>query len=154
FENAFVGAAALAQVLSRTNGVGGWSIHLLGAGAQSDWPCSRGTQGWSCELQEEGAPSDFYDDGTVIVSSPSSGPDAGKLVLAAPLVPNLAGKARAHIHEVETCLYDCYPTQPIVPVCYDYFGGHHRMTQATLPSPGIRVQTGSLVSLKVVISFL
>lgn len=132
------GATKLVQLLSRQKSMGQWMILVL--------PAMCGADGSNFCWIDEGIPGTVAQTHTVTVTTPTSGPDDGKLVLKATLTPT----KDASITDVRTSTVECDPSvAPATPCNGNGFGG---FSGRTLPTP-ISVVAGQQVLITVKYSF-
>lgn len=135
FENAFashLGAATFMNgVLSRTKRVGNWQIALAGTPAcyANNAPC------W---IVEPGTP---IEGGVLTVTTPTSGPNAGKFVLSG----STTAPRAAQISIVQTGTDDCPPAGTCIASSFGF-------TQKELAAP-IDLAEGQIIQVTVAISF-
>jgi hypothetical protein len=109
-------------------------------------PAMCGSDGSSFCWIDEGIPGTVASTHSLVVSTPTSGADAGKLVLKATLTPT----KDASITQVSTSTVECPATTAPATPCHDNgFGG---FSQRTLPAP-IPVVAGQQVLLTVKYTF-
>jgi hypothetical protein len=141
FENALLptGATALVGVVSRTNLVGMWQLSLLPAGLFDP--------NLFCNIREStstGAPP-VVAAKTLTVSTPTTGPDAAKLVLAGTVVAKSAGS----VTQVQSAVFTPDATTGTLG---SETGTLRQFTRAVLPTP-IAVAAGQEISITVRFSF-
>ncbi len=132
------GAQKLVQLLSRQKSMGQWMILVL--------PAMCGPDGTYFCWIDEGIPGTVAQTHTVVVSTPTSGADDGKLVLKANFTPT----KDAAITQVQTSTVECPPTSTAADPCHD--NGFGSFSQRTLPTP-IDVVSGQQVLITVKYSF-
>jgi hypothetical protein len=142
FKNALYpggGDKILAQLLAGTAVTGQWTIALFASSATA---CNANNA--PCQITENSSPN-AANSRDLTRTVPTSGPDAGKLVLRGSVrIPN-----NATITTVQTELTSCAPTVPAAS-CVSAFGDG--FTQKSLTT-GVPVVQDQLVEVKVVISF-
>lgn len=149
FENALTssGSAALSNFLGRTRSVGGWLITLYGGGPVTTGAFQTGPgiyQGIISEIGGQDANSGPGYFATLTVNAPSTGVNAGKLVLSGTATAQLDGDIRV----VSTSVTALPNTQ--VPAAA--YGGLYSFTSTNLAAP-ITLLAGQQVLVTVVISF-
>jgi hypothetical protein len=133
------GDKKIIDLLSRQKSMGQWMVLVL--------PAMCGADGSNFCWMDEGIPGTVAENHTVTVTTPSSGADAGKLVLKANLTPT----KDAAITAVNTSTVECPATTAPATPCHDNgFGG---FSSRNLPAPGISVVAGQQVLITVKYSF-
>lgn len=138
FHNELANPGALVKFLSRQNSVGQWSVGI------ANQVCGTPAQPEFC-WDDEGGGGGVAQTHNVALTTPSSGPDAGKLVLTASIPMGVDGS----ITGVNTSLRQCDASAAPSKTCS---GSDFALTHRDLPSP-IAVVAGQQVLITVRISF-
>jgi hypothetical protein len=112
FHNEFTGATKLISVLTHQTTVGQWMIGL------TPQLCGTPDAPGYCWL-DEGVPGTVAQNHTVVVSSPSTGDDAGKLVLKATFTAGVDN----NLQQVRAQWVDCPPSSSASAPCHENGGG-------------------------------
>ena len=146
------GGAALSAILGQRLVPSTWLIWFGDSNFSNPQPCMRSTFNTSCgistPLAAQGTtPTEYHP--TLTFSAPTTGPNAGKLVLSGNADSSYTGTS--NLNYVITQMRFCPPTELVGTAC---FGPNltFNITQADL-SPAIPLQSGQIVQITVIISF-
>ena len=143
FENAFVGQQILNLFLSRKNTIGLWRVFLVGDA------CGTDAAGTGCILLESKSvqPANTTNFKTLTISTPSSGPNANKLVLQGTATAQRNGTITSVSSEVYQCPATSTPNAP----CSDSSNNYVTFTNTNIDD--VSLTDGQQVLVTVAISF-
>jgi hypothetical protein len=140
FENALINPVQLLRLLARETSMGRWEVEVGG----TPQPCGLTTAG-ACSLDETTGTPTF---GTLQVSRPTSGPDAGALVLTG----STQARRASQIQQVRTRLIVCIAPGPPSLSCS--FNNIDVLTEKDVTALNIAVQANQTIDVTVTISFV
>jgi hypothetical protein len=142
FENALVNPLQLLRLLARETSMGRWEVEVGG----TPQPCGlTTTTAGACSLDETTGTPTF---GTLQVSRPTSGPDAGALVLTG----STQARRASQIQQVRTRLMPCLVPGPPSMSCS--FNSFDVLTEKDVTALNIAVQANQTIDVTVAINFV
>lgn len=142
FENALVNPLQLLRLLAREASMGRWEVEVGG----TPQPCGLTTAtAGACSLDETTGPPTF---GTLQVSRPTSGPDAGALVLTG----STQARRASQVQLVRTRLFVCATPGPPSLSCSS--NAFDVLTEKDVTALNIAVQANQTIDVTVAISFV